>query len=114
MVDPLWKGIESSFTAYHWHGDVFELPHGAEALASSALAPCQAFCYGKNAYGFLFHMEVTEKIIEDMVRTFKEELQEAGVDGQEIVGKIKDHLPELQRIGSLVFRRWARLVERSA
>ena len=59
MADPLWKGIESPFTAYHWHGDVFELPRGAEALASSALTPCQAFCYGDHAYGFLFHMEVT-------------------------------------------------------
>ena len=63
-VDPLWKGVESSFTAYHWHGDVFELPRGAEPLASSALTPCQAFRYGDCAYGFLFHMEVTEKIIE--------------------------------------------------
>ncbi len=114
MADPLWKGIESPFTAYHWHGDIFELPRGVEALASSALTPCQAFRYGDHAYGFLFHMEVTEKIIEEMVDTFADELQEAGVDGQEIVGKLKDHLPELQRIGSLVFRRWARLVERSA
>ncbi len=113
-TDPLWKEVESSFTAYHWHGDIFNLPKGAAPLASSDLTACQAFCYGDHAYGFLFHMEVTRKIIEEMVDTFADELQEAGVDGQGIVGKIKDHLPELQKIGSLVFRRWARLVERSA
>jgi len=110
MADPLWKGIESPFTAYHWHGDVFELPRGAEALASSALTPCQAFRYGDHAYGFLFHMEVTEKIIGDMVQTFAQELQEEGMDGRRILDGTGNFLPPLKSIGKIVFGRWARLV----
>jgi len=108
--DRLWKGVEPSFTAYHWHGDVFELPRGAEPLASSALTPCQAFRYGKNAYGFLFHMEVTEEIIRDMVQTFADELQEEGLDGRRIVDRAGDFLPALKGIGKIVFGRWASLV----
>ena len=113
MADPLWKGIESPFTAYHWHGDVFELPRGAEALASSALTPYQAFRYGKNAYGFLFHMEVTEKIIQEMVQTFADELQEAQIDGREILEKARDYLPGLRKIGDTIFQRWVILVKTS-
>jgi GMP synthase (glutamine-hydrolysing) len=107
--DPLWSGVESPFTAYHWHGDVFDLPSGATALASSAMTKCQAFRYGRSAYGFLFHMEVTPQIIQNMVETFSDELREAKVDGAEILRRAPDHLPRLQAIGSLVFQRWTEL-----
>ncbi|MCC7353370.1 MAG: type 1 glutamine amidotransferase [Anaerolineae bacterium] len=107
----LWVGIEPSFVAYHWHGDVFELPAGAVSLASSGLTACQAFRYRQNAYGFLFHMEVTATIIQDMVETFADELQEAGVDGRAIVREAMAHLPHLHDIGGPVFQRWANLVK---
>ena len=41
------------------HRDILDLPRGATLLASSAPTARQAFRYGKNAYGLLFHMEVT-------------------------------------------------------
>lgn len=43
---------------YQWHGEGFELPHGAELLATADLFENQAFRYG-NAYGIQFHPEVT-------------------------------------------------------
>ncbi|MBI3608108.1 MAG: gamma-glutamyl-gamma-aminobutyrate hydrolase family protein [Nitrospirae bacterium] len=107
MSDPLWTGLDPSFTAYHWHGDVFEVPSGTVSLASSDLTECQAFRYGRHAYGVLFHMETTRPIIEDMIATFAEELGEAGIDGREILERTGDHLPQLQRIGRTVFHRWA-------
>jgi GMP synthase (glutamine-hydrolysing) len=109
-TDPLWKGIAGSFPAYHWHGDVFELPRGAVSLASSALTKCQAFRYGKNAYGFLFHMEVTGKIIREMVQTFADELQVEGLERAAIIGGADRHLCRLNRIGGTVFGRWAGLI----
>lgn len=108
--DPLWTGIGSPFTAYHWHGDIFELPQGAVSLASSDLTACQGFRYGPNAYGFLFHMEVTKQIIEDMVKTFAPVLDSEKIDGREILRGIRDYLPALQTIGKVVFGRWAGLV----
>lgn len=111
--DPLWKEVEPSFMGYHWHGDIFALPRGAVSLASSDLTECQAFRCRHNAYGFLFHLEVTRKIIEEMVKTFADELQDAGVEGSEIIEKAKDHLPPVQSIGRTVFHRWVDLVKRS-
>jgi GMP synthase (glutamine-hydrolysing) len=110
-ADPLWTGVETWFTAYHWHGDVFDLPPGAVHLASSDLTACQAFRYGQNAYGLLFHIEVTEKIIEEMVSTFADELQQEQIDGREILEKAGAYLPELRKIGDTVFQRWASLAE---
>lgn len=111
-TDRLWSGIESPFTAYHWHGDIFDLPQGAVSLASSALTRHQAFRYSRNAYGFLFHMEVTPAMIRDMVENFTDELREGKVDGTEILDRTADYLPRLHTIGRLVFQRWTSLVEK--
>jgi GMP synthase (glutamine-hydrolysing) len=111
MRDPLWAELGPSFVAYHWHGDVFELPSGAVSLASSETTPHQAFRYGRSAYGFLFHMEVTERIIEDMVKTFQDELKDGGLDGLRIVQQARGHLPRLRDIGKAFFTRWAGLLK---
>jgi GMP synthase (glutamine-hydrolysing) len=110
-ADALFAGTPSSFIAYHWHGDVFDCPSGAVSLARSALTECQAFRYGTNAYGLLFHLEVTEPLIADMVRTFAGELREAGLSGEEILRQAERHVPDLRRIGQTVFRAWTRLLK---
>jgi GMP synthase (glutamine-hydrolysing) len=109
-TDALWKELPARFTAYHWHGDVYDLPQGAVSLASSELTPCQGFRYGANAYGFLFHMEVTEKIIKNMVKEFSGELEEQCITAGSIIQKTRDFLPALQTVGDRVFRRWAKLL----
>ena len=55
-------------------------------------------------------MEVTEKIIEGMVQTFADELQQEAMDGRQIVDGAGDFLPALKGIGKIVFGRWASLV----
>ena len=109
-VDGLWKGMGPSFMAFHWHGDVFDLPRGAIPLASSDLTECQAFRHGAHAYGLLFHMEVTDASIGGMVETFEEELTEEGLGGARILQATSQHLPGLQAIGSEVYGRWSDLV----
>ena len=48
----------------HWHGDIFDLPKGATLLASTEIAPHQAFSWGKRALGLQFHLEVRPDEIE--------------------------------------------------
>jgi GMP synthase (glutamine-hydrolysing) len=43
---------------YHWHGEGFQLPCGAELLAEGDDFPVQAFQHGQ-AFGFQFHPDVT-------------------------------------------------------
>jgi len=51
------------FKVFQWHGETFEIPEGAVRLASSILYPNQAFRYGRNAYAFQFHIEVSKKMV---------------------------------------------------
>ena len=110
--DRLLHDLPEAFTAFHWHGDIFELPAKATSLAWSNLTEHQAFRFGESAYGFLFHLEVTEPLVKRMTRTFRWELIEAGVGGENVLKGVPLHLPGLQGIGRTVFERWAALLSR--
>jgi GMP synthase (glutamine-hydrolysing) len=108
--DPLWGGIDRSFTAFHWHGDIFHLPQDAVPLASSALTPCQAFRYGTNAYGILCHMEMTREIISCMIDAFGEELRQENIECEALLRQAETHLPPLHRLGGTLFGHWTNLI----
>ena len=110
QADRLCQGMDREFVGYHWHGDVFDLPAGATCLAASEQTPCQAFSSGAGAYGFLFHMEITQKTVQDMVSNFADELREEQLDGQEILAQADEFLPALQHQGWAAFQNWAALV----
>ena len=61
-TDRLFAGLDASETVFHWHGETFDLPQGAELLAWSDACRHQAFRIG-NAYGLQFHLEVTPEMI---------------------------------------------------
>lgn len=55
----LFSGFPASFTTFHWHGDVFQVPPGATALMRSDACPRQAFSWGEGrVVGLQFHLEV--------------------------------------------------------
>lgn len=58
----LFSGFDNPFTAFHWHGETFDLPPGAERLASSGLYRNQAIKVG-TAVGLQFHLEVDRAMV---------------------------------------------------
>ena len=108
--DRLFGDIGHTFTAFHWHGDVFDLPDGAVALGHSALTLNQGLRFGRNAYGLLFHLEVTHDLVDSMLKAFASEVKAAGGDAQAIAADAARHLPDLQRLGAGVFDGWASLL----
>lgn len=110
VQDTLWNGQHSPFVAYHWHGDIFDLPKGAVALASSDLTPVQSYRFGDRAYGILFHLEVTENHIRKMLDEFAEEIREENLSAGEILQESKSFLPPLQQVGAAVFQHWIDLL----
>ena len=63
--DPVLGPSGPSFTAFHWHGDTFDLPAGATHLAVSKQYLHQAFRVGDAAYGLQFHVELDPALARD-------------------------------------------------
>lgn len=53
--------------AFHWHGDTFDIPAGAIALASSAACPNQAFIYNERVLALQFHLEATPDSVQSLL-----------------------------------------------
>ena len=110
-TDPLFAGLPESFMALHWHGDIFDLPSGAELLASSHQTAHQAFRCGASAYGLLFHLEGTGPGIDGMAKAFPDDLAKVGLTHERLLDETRVHLPQAAKIGAEVFRRWVGLLE---
>lgn len=108
-LDPILRGVPSSFVALHWHGDVFDLPPGAVHLARSAPTENQAFRAGR-AFGLLFHLEASPAQVGAMAESFGGELAAAGVEPRSLLADTERFAAEAQRLGRQVFGRFARLV----
>lgn len=71
------KNIPQQFTAFHWHGDTFDLPEGARLLAESEACKHQAFSFDNHVLGLQFHLEVERNSVELLVQNCGNELQDA-------------------------------------
>lgn len=72
--DELLEAFPESFSAFHWHGDTFNLPRGTKHLMYSEACKNQAFSYGNHVMAFQFHPEVTPALVNDFIRFGKNEI----------------------------------------
>ena len=63
--DPVFSGLDSPTTFFHWHSETFTQPPGTELLAWSEKCRQQAFRYRDAVYGIQFHPEITPEMIVD-------------------------------------------------
>jgi GMP synthase-like glutamine amidotransferase len=104
--DPVHQGLSGSDTVFHWHGETFDLPAGAELLASSDACRNQAYRVGSNIYGLQYHLEVTPAMIADWIE------QDANCgESREVHEPIdaQTNAPRLAELASQVFGRWCSL-----
>jgi len=59
---------------FHWHGETFDLPDGAELLASTPACRNQAFRLGPRVVALQFHLETTPDAARAMVTHCRGEL----------------------------------------
>jgi GMP synthase (glutamine-hydrolysing) len=60
--DPVFAEAPHTLPTLQWHGDTFDLPTGAQLLATSPAYTNQAFRWGERAYGLQFHLEVSSEM----------------------------------------------------
>jgi len=111
--DPIVGALAPRTAVLHWHGDVFELPEGAQPLASSAQTEHQAFRAG-NAWGLLFHAEADAALVEGWlaVPEMAAEAREAlgGDAAADLPRRARETEPDLIARSTPGFRAFADLV----
>lgn len=73
---PVFSVLPDTFTAFHWHGDTFELPAGATWTAKSKGCINQAFEYNGRVIGLQFHLESSDESIHRLMNNCGNELVE--------------------------------------
>lgn len=76
--NPMFNFVPCHQITLHWHRDTFDLPAGAERLASSRCCKNQAFTWQEHVVGLQFHLEVVKQDLEQLIAYHKEELKERG------------------------------------
>src|ERR1700727_782249 len=96
----------------HWHGDSFDLPGGAQRLASNAHYDNQAFAYGRNALALQFHLEADPRQLEEWYVGHAMELAAAQVSIADLRTGARRHANGLALRASQVFGGWLRELDR--
>lgn len=85
LADPLLAGSPAEPECFQWHSaEVKRLPSGCEVLAGNDACEVQAFRMGASAYGFQFHVEITEDTVAEWgsIPAYRASLEEIfGEDG---------------------------------
>ena len=96
--------LEPGLRLLHWHGDTFDLPDGADHLASSAAYPNQAFAIGRHALGLQFHAEVTAATLERWYVGHACELAQAAIDVRELRVQSRQFGAALERAAGVFWK----------
>lgn len=106
----------ASLPVFQWHSYTYDLPHGAQHLASTETCEQQAFRFGGNAYGFQFHLEADEEVIERWLGlpSFRPELAAPGLatDERTIRGETPTLVAATRGTAAAVFNNFLDLIGR--
>lgn len=115
-LDPVLAPLGETSPVFQWHGRHFEVPATAVHLARTDSCEQQAFRYGDNAYGFQFHLEMDQPLIERWLATpaYRAELAASGLphDDAAIRALTQTHIAPMQAQAEAVFNNFLDLVGR--
>ena len=104
-----WFGATRSFLSFHWHGETYSLPPGAERIASSPHCRNQAFVLGPHL-AMQCHVEMTPQMVCDWCASGADELARCACATVQQAHEIQAHLPPrvaaLNAVAARLYDRW--------
>lgn len=99
--------LPPSLEVFHWHGDTFDIPHGARCLAHSEACRHQGFYLNRQIVGLQFHLETTPESLLALIENCSDEI----VDGpfiQSAAGMrmVTDRFAPNQKVMDALLEQW--------
>jgi GMP synthase (glutamine-hydrolysing) len=116
-ADAVLGHYEDGAKVFQWHEDTFELPVGADVLATGDRVRNQAFRFGQRAWGVQWHLEVDRAELEYWLETFgaKADLKtEWGKTAEEVRREADTFMAAHEDRGRELFRRFVGVVRETA
>lgn len=101
------RNMPHTMTAFHWHGDTFDIPRGAVHLGSSKACLNQGFVQGR-ILAIQFHPEVTEESVRRLTASCRSDLIDAPFvqKEKEILDAAHLHCPVLHGLTENLLDAW--------
>jgi len=109
LQESVWKDVfPISFTAFHWHGDTFNLPQGALSIGQSDACKQQGFIFDQRVVALQFHLETTPESAKALINNCKDELDGSTYvqSAAEILGNAQRFVP-LNHLMHDVLKKWS-------
>ena len=90
----------------HWHGEMFDVPDGADHLACTPLCAHQAFAIARHTLALQFHAEVERHNVEQWLLGHINELDQAGVDLSQLRRDTTRWATQNEINGQRMLRQW--------
>lgn len=105
-----WFGDIGEFLSFHWHGETFTIPAGAERLASSRWCANQTFALGKHL-GMQCHVEMKPEMIASWCESGLDEIEAAraapSVQTPALMqAEVERKVHDLNAVAARLYARW--------
>jgi GMP synthase-like glutamine amidotransferase len=104
-----WLGEQmSEAELFHWHGETFSLPEGAELLLENDNCAHQAFAIG-NTLALQCHVEMTAPMVAEWASLYADELHHPAASVQsaeQMTTGLDDRIRAAQQVADRLYQRW--------
>jgi len=103
-------GLPDEMELFHWHGETFSLPDGAELILENDHCAHQAFVLG-NVLALQCHVEMTAPMVREWASLYRDELAAATGSVQtaeQLTAGLAERISRLQQLADPLYRRWLR------
>ncbi len=107
-------GAPDEFSVFHWHGETFSIPAGAEVILGNDTCANQAFASG-NTLALQCHVEMQAPMVSEWAELYTEEIAEPSATVQsadEMTRDLAQRISSAQVIADVLYDRWLGLLEK--
>ena len=116
---PVWKsntataekwlaGLPQEMTLFHWHGETFSIPAGAEVILENDTCAHQAFAIGKTL-ALQCHVEMQAPMVSEWASLYADEIGQPTATIQsagEMTAHLEKRIAAAQRVADGLYARW--------